>query len=624
MGKQGRKKNRQKRRQQEHRNDDPSAQSSATSKKPSSAVHQLRHVDPKIRQNALVALQANIIHNSSRLMSVEVLQAIREQVMDPNFECASAAAECLALYLSHTPNLEHQAVTTASWTPVLISRLDQCLKAIQNDAKKPKQWYAVAGPCVKTLCRLVEANERALEYILSSTTQMDTFLVTLFGLLHAASTFEKTTDILFNEWVKETVIYSARTLHSSLDDNHDMAERINASSHYSNIDAWTQLFPNLPNLSIIHLCGSLITMHQITPATWQSSLLVHQALPCLCKNLIVNPDQLQSMELAFAEALTLRKSQKEDEELEGDIVRKIQDRKEPARVIARRQKDVDRGSKSLIQETKDGEQALDEAIEAWSNVMTPLQLALEVAANLLSTFIREDEHMDEDEAQLDKTTHLAMISARFAESLVKAVQMLCSYQERRGEPSKDHEALSDDIEESISKASACVTNSILSQVLEPCNFEATWQVLRPFIMYPGVSSIFVVFSKQGLPLAAQDTAVIQQLLESSSEESQRDGVALLLVMMNNPLLSAEIVAEGTQKLLHILNHGQPIARIESLHAVMELWGQDEYHPQIFATQQILKSFQATLATLSADKNLDPEAEDVLFNAGRFVDYKLGR
>jgi hypothetical protein len=622
MGKQGRRKQRQKRKQEEYRADDPTSQPSVN---PSSAVHQLRHADPKIRQTALIALQANIIHQeSSKLVSVVVLQAIREQVMDPNFDCASAAAECLALYLSYITNIEHQAVTTASWTPVLIMRMDQCLKAIQNDNKKWKQWYAVAAPCMKTLCKLVESNERALEYIMSSTSHMDTFLTTILGFLLVITKFERTTDIRFNEWVEEAAVYAARALHSSLDDNSDLAERVVAGSEHTSTETWAQLLSKLPTLSVLHICGSLVTMHQMIPSAWQSHLLAQHVLPALSRNLVVQPDQVLSIEQAFAEALALRKTQKEDEELEGEIVRKIQDRKEPARMIARRQKDIDRGSKASIEETKDGEQAMEEAIAAWSVIILPFQLTLEVTANLLSSFIQDKDDMDQDAAPMDAATFQALTTTGLAESLIKAMQTISSYQDRRGTVPKEHEALSEDLQDCISRTSACITNALLSQVLAPTSYEATWQVLQPHIKSVGVSSVLVALAQQGFPVSAQNTAGIQQLLQSPQEDCQRDGVCLLAIMMNNAQHPSQLVVEATQELLRVFSHGQNLAKIEALNVIMDLWGQDDYYPEIFANQHILPAFQGTLAALSTDKNLDSEGEEILFNASRFVDYKLGR
>jgi hypothetical protein len=629
MGKQGRKKQRQNRKQQEqrqHTNESSDDPSSLPAVNPSSAVHQLRHADPKIRQNALIALQATVLHNSSKRVSVAVLQAVREQVMDANLECASAAAECLAQYLSYTPNIEHQAVTTASWTPVLIARLDQCLKAIQSkEDKKLKLWYALAAPCTQALCKLVEVNERALEQIMNSTTQADSFLSTILGILHVVTTFEKTTDTRWNGWVEEAAAYAARTLHSSLDENPDLVERINSTQNATSDAAWSQLLSSLPDLARLHICGSLITMYQMVPAPWQCSLLVQHVLPCLTRSLVVQPERLQSLEQEFAQAVALRKTQMEDEELEGDIMRKLQERKEPAQIIARRQREVERGSKAVFSEedTKDGEQALEDALVAWSGIIMPLQVTLEVTANFLSCFIQDEDAMNDDGAK-DKDMHQALISARLAEALVKTLQILCSYQDSRGEVPKEREALSDDLHESISKCAACITNCVLSQVLEQANFDATWQVLRPHVSSRGVSSILVVLTQQGLPFPAQDTVLIQQLLHSSYEEGQRDGVVLLAIMLNNPQHSVQVVAEATRELLRVLKQGESLAKIEAMNAVMDLWGQDDFYPQVFASQQVLSTFQATLASLSTDKTIDPEAEEVLFNAGNFVDYKLGR
>jgi len=684
MGKQGRRKQRQTRRQQHEQKTAPTTSNDGlppVAVNPSSAIHQLRHADPKVRQNALIALQANIIHqedggntstsrDSSKVISVAVLQAIREQVMDNNLECASAAAECLALYLSYctTTTMEHQAVTTASWIPILMSRLDQCLTSIQGDSKKWKHWYAVAGPCMKTLCKLIESNQRALDYITSTTIQMDTFWKILLGFLTMIAQFEKTTDIRFNEWVEETAIYAARTLHSSLDENPDLVARIqsttttlsssSSSPQNPTAEALGQLFtalPNLPHLSRVHLCGSLVNMYQLIPSTtWLSTLFIQYALPSLNQYLIISTDHLQSSEQAFSEGLALRKVQKEDEELEGEIIRKIQDRKEPARLIARRQKDMERGSKPTIEEIKDGEEAMEEAITAWSTIIIPLQLTLEVTANLLSTFIRDEDDMDQDIPQSSSsssTLHTALITTRLAESLVTAMQTICTYQEQRlgsGGGSllpKEHEALTEDLQDCMSKLSACITNAILSKVLESSNYEMTWHIVQPHVSkWVGMSSILVTLVQNGLPILPQTMGSgIQELLHSPHEESQRDGVSLLanmMMMMNNQSSSVTLITDATQELLRILSHddddnggSHPSAKIEALNVIMDLWGEDDYYPDIFIQFQILSVFQRALATLSTLKKKEkkkngngwnPEEEEILWNASRFVDYKLGR
>ena len=221
MGKQGRRKQRQKRKQQGGTGN--SKQQAKDPVNPASAVHQLRHADAKTRHAALVALQATVLHPSSKQVSLSVLQAIREQVMDNNLECASAAAECLAQYLSFACHYPEQ---TASWTLVFMGRLDTCHRQIQQKTNL-KQWYALAAPCLRALCKLIEVNELALNQL---NLQKQTFLTTIFGLLQDTIEFEGNNDDRITGWVCDTGIYAARMLHSALDDNDEMASIINISS----------------------------------------------------------------------------------------------------------------------------------------------------------------------------------------------------------------------------------------------------------------------------------------------------------------------------------------------------------------------------------------------------------
>ena len=85
--------------------------------------------------------------------------------------------------------------------------------------------------------------------------------------------------------------------------------------------------------------------------------------------------------------------------------------------------------------------------------------------------------------------------------------------------------------------------------------------------------------------------------------------------------SVEIVNQSTQELLRLLKEGPSVVRIEILNSIMDLWGQDEFYPDVFTNHHILSHFQSALASLSTAKYTDPEAEEILFNAQRFVEYK---
>ena len=84
---------------------------------------------------------------------------------------------------------------------------------------------------------------------------------------------------------------------------------------------------------------------------------------------------------------------KEDNEIEQEVLKAIEQRREPAREIARRMKQNPREEKPMMETQEDGQQAMEDALTAWNNAMMPLQLALENMANLLSCLIQEENEM---------------------------------------------------------------------------------------------------------------------------------------------------------------------------------------------------------------------------------------
>ena len=176
-------------------------------------------------------------------MNLPVLQAVREQIMDRDMNCASAAAECLAQYVSYSDGDKHKDIM-ASWTLILIARLDQCHQAIQVDPNNAKQWYALAAPALRAMCKLIEINELALEQL---NTQKQTFLSTMFGLLQSVVSQAATLDDQLNEWVHDTGSYAARCIHSTIDDNYEMVDILNGNGKI--VDLWPSLLTSLPDLA---------------------------------------------------------------------------------------------------------------------------------------------------------------------------------------------------------------------------------------------------------------------------------------------------------------------------------------------------------------------------------------
>jgi len=402
---------------------------------PQSAVHRLRHTDPKIRHEALVALQASVLSQisfggGSRQVSLKVLQAVREQVTSNDLECSAVAADCLAQYLSAISSprnsdrqSDQQKHLTASWALVLLGRLDDCRKALteqqqsqsstnlsENQRKKAekikKQWYAVSAPCFIALCQLIENNGHALNQI---NLQKKTFVEVIFGLLSldlhtptkgvpsssvgASMTGEDMTmqdisddkgtagkelarhDAIFEELKKTTELYAARSLHSALDDNWELAEVLKGGE---SANAWDALLSGtklkmanqdttepaespLPVTTRLHLIGSLVNLYQLSlysqnrhdVALWSEELLLRYGLRneenqgLLTHILLCQENQsdflyarLSDLEDKYRKAEALLEKQKDDQKLEAEVDAKVRERKESAKSIARRQKKV--------------------------------------------------------------------------------------------------------------------------------------------------------------------------------------------------------------------------------------------------------------------------------------------
>ena len=197
---------------------------------------------------------------------------------------------------------------------------------------------------------------------------------------------------------------------------------------------------------------------------------------------MVDGQEFQTLEDNYRQAKNLWKTQKEDDELEQEVIRSVQARREPARHIARRQKTTPRPKsmdkqeqqkpKQKKQTEEDGRQAMEDALVAWNGVILPLQVALEVTANLLSCLIQEEDAMavKKDDEGLDQALHQALVGAKLAKRILQMLQTLCVFQ-------SNETVLQVDLQDIISKCAACLSNCVLSKVLAKANFVATWQVL---------------------------------------------------------------------------------------------------------------------------------------------------
>jgi hypothetical protein len=548
---------------------------------------------------------------------MKVLQAVREQVTSNDLECSAVAADCLAQYLEALSsnkrgarnNTDQQKQTTASWAMVLLGRLDDCRKALQlqqqqqqqqssigklskNQQKKAektkKQWYAVAAPCFIALCQLIEDNGYALDQI---NRQKKTFVEVVFGILSLGcdrqpfppkvATGDDTTmndagsgeavalqnshDAVFAKLRDTTALYSARCLHSALDDNWELAEALDGGDDHREL--WKNLLGgttegngkhHLSSMTRLHLIGCLVNLYQLSDPrstnamSWQEEaileygirpssssgssegLLLEVLLSSHSSSLLQT--RLSEIDAKYRAAQTLLEKQQLDQKLEEDVETRVKERKEPAKLIARRQKKVKEAKREAFREQqkakmiamaescndtdmmnasdededddedkndkaeapgtitreRDGEEARNEAHLEWTDTTGPIQLGLEILTNLVSTWISPpggsedgDDPMGGFRGGRPGSSNLVRLlqSQQMASRLVETLQSLSQFLRKSPATQSSDDPIRNDAEETVDKVSACVINCFLSGVIDaqkegPLLWESTLSSLR--------------------------------------------------------------------------------------------------------------------------------------------------
>jgi hypothetical protein len=786
MGKQ--KGNRNRGRQQRRQQQQKQPESTKEPLNPSSVIPRLRHPDSKIRHATLITLQQLFTNGSKKNKSINlsVLQGIREQLVDNDLECSYVASQCLVLYLQQQQipgeareDQQQQQQDTkkteavASWTPIVLSRLQQCYEAVvpqsqsqpqpqpqQSNQHFVKQWMALSSTCSQLLCLLIETNPVVLERHIMTAQSANTFLNVTIGLLKhvvtpstppaaAALTSQQSQHSHAVQSYKDaTALYVARSLHSAVDDNFELTKLILTDGINALKDIIILLTiankTNNPNggqpvssMTALHLYGCFINMYQIlnynhdaAAHTIESILLLApvgeedeedgvvaahtQQKPLLLKQIqssfsvAINATAgstslLSSLESAYRSAQNLRHQQETDETLENEIIRQVADRKEPARQIARRQKETNKQqedddvdmedattneqpsnshSGKITDRQQDGQQAMEDALQEWNSYVEPLQLTLEIISNLVTCWIPSNDDGGDDTMMMvstpvtptDSPLQTVLCENRFGPAVTDLLDGLVSYysstREHQLQEQKydDDDPIRSDVVETIGKASACLSNCILTGTLigdsEECTrtWDALFAMYRRAIVSTGggippnditdaITSCMVVLIRRRPQLLRNDddlTVLVSSLGSSSPAagiETQRNVVAMLSTVIaqvaagagqdgkksqaSSLTVNESLVRYITDTLVKLLSsysqHSPQTPQVVSLYgeilnAFMDWYGQDDFFPRTFDELKLSDVIQRTLKHVPAS-SLSPEEEEVFYNAGRFLEYK---
>jgi len=432
-------------------------------------LQRIRHSDPRTRHAALAAV-ANTLLDTSRTTAPKtpntLLQAIRERVLDADLDVSQVAAGCLANYVTIVASLEapppvNTASTTAGWTLVLVGRLKQCYEQLlaqnstQEDdnskskkkkapptsvAKLQKQWLALAVQCLRTLCLLTETNPEAVGRLTSGmdATPRRDFHQTLLEWMQQCLWFygSSESEQSFHGFYNQILTLAARTLHSAWDDNADLLLpwREECGDAFQRgvelLETIMKQPQNIPVVAQLHCTGAFLTARPFVDSQQAIACTQQTVLPKL--TLQVGSFSWTTAEAllgAYQDASTEWRKEQADDALEKEIIRKVEERKEPSRDIAKRQKAQKEAKKksedekmqddtAAVPEIKEvnedamddaeeqhkqqveTQQALEQARDAWNQFLLPLHLSLELLANLTSAIIEEEEDqemvMDED------------------------------------------------------------------------------------------------------------------------------------------------------------------------------------------------------------------------------------
>ena len=619
-------------------NNDRTPTASGQEYNPNSAISRIRHPDHKIRHEALVALQSALLIQSGKTVNMQVIQAVREQVADPNLDCSIAAVQCLESYLISLPEQEEQRnerrdETTATWVRILMDRLSKCMLAIE-EGRDVKLWYAVAVPCLRLFCRLCETNEHALSQV--NMKKVD-FASMMSNFMYIYSQKFSGTDVDANikKNAEDAAILSARIMHSAVDDNPELAAVLDESLF--SLATRLQESSVVPDLALLHFVGCLASVTGMTATTGKCKTLLPRFLGAIQEKFMTfDGAKANSLYQNFLQAKEVWAKQLKDDELEKEIVEQVTERHEPARQIAKRQKADTREHNSQLNQQEDGKILVQNATEEWDAFLAPLQLVLEILTNLTASLIPgdQDEESMDVETRLDSETEgfLRHSSHNIHRPLPDLLSACVSFKR-----SQAKSQLSEDINELISKISAfaanCVQSNLLRQNAEILPTSLFFLLIKDnLFLEPGVASILAVLTgndeKVRQALLSEPgllDSAIQSLLEPGRDPVfLRDFVCMLCnaISRSEMQLPTDVVRKVIAGLLQLLSQGtDPSVGFEILNNFMDIFADDEINNDVFIQLNILQVFKQTISNLDGGMAKDEEIEEILDNAKRFVEYK---
>lgn len=638
-------------------------------------LQRLRHADSRTRHAALAALTNTILDperiSSNKMISIDLLQAIRERVMDNDLECAQTAAGCLSNYLRGMDQQDHEI--TSGWTVIFIKRLKQCVENIkklktieqQDTHSNQKQWWALTMQCLCALCSLVEINHQGLVNFVANEDSIE-ILLSILDLSSEELKKSNTNDSSCYIYINKAASYAAQTLHSALDDNAELMRKWVASGLGWDVVCKYCELQSIPLEARLHCAGSLVTARLMSENDDLQTNVIAKAMPVLYSCLDLNLDQIAVLMTNFQSSYEKLKKEEADSMMEKEVIRKVNERQEPARLIARRQKamkeekkkkeaenktqhedvvmeDESRHSDSVNENDVGGREAFELAREEWYKQMIPLELALEITANLTGIQTISESMGDADMNDIDTEKEglelstinsnlvKAIVNARIPNRLVKILKALC--QPFQGKLCSEVENTIEDLQ---SKCGACLGNCVSE--IYPNWVDGLVQELRCALEAsngnPCIANAMTAAlrSRSGLRKQLQPSDLEILLKFARSSACQKEAIEMLGILCGCEIHDKEVNRKVCSTLLNISSKKASVIN-EILNALMDIYGDDQCHPDVFDSQNVLAYFQQTTSSFKKIIKCDEEQalkdevdqwEETLYNSSRFISYKKGQ
>jgi hypothetical protein len=677
MGKNAKRKHR--RKQQQDKKEDETVHEGP------SIVAKLRHNDPKIRHAALAAL----VHTSSK-MHPSSLQAVRDQIMDrTHTECASMAAACLSNFLAFSLEKDDFHALTSGWLLLLTERLCDCYQHIassNNDASVLSStqlylFWELAERCWTCLVHLVENNPLAMERLLRSASLQQDVMQLLVSFLHLKCSVDH------QALANSLQIMASRCLHSMWDDNGDLiSEWALTATVQQSLELLISFFRDTASATArLHVIGawcSFWSWSQQHPYHWgvlQPLTVLNDCLTILRQTLVWDAPARALQVSSLVTLYQMHQKEEADEVLEKQIVSEQQKKKEPAKLIARRLKEKrkqdekhpkDSTTDIPVDSAMHEDPSLDweSVLDQWFSSIRPLQLALEITANLSigSSTTSDEATEDNDEPMVDSYPSInaallqLLLDTAIPDCIVDLMRHL--YQPMWGDagPLDAPDAIRSSIGDLQSKVAVCVGHCVtsLQDNHRSWNVDAAalWHHLTQASQTAADNNaIESLFASMVMTLQSAKGNVILQSLELKDAEflmhqlkqTKSTVAARDLICMLGIILCSSFERDGFR--YHTCEVNETVAKTlidmgksaaerqsavivsETFRVLMDVYGNDDCYPQIFDSLNVLGYFQKYVPALKQCIHLSRDAspdeimqwKETASNASRFIQYKKG-